>query len=221
VPATVHEFGSFRLDPSERLLLRDYQPVPLTPKAFDLLVYLVDHAGRLVGKQELMDALWPSTCVEETNLTFTMSVLRKALGDGQNGEQFIQTVPTRGYRFVAPVSDVNNRPVADITQAPSPRVWRSARFVAILGVLLGVIALVVAVLSDWRGRAAIPEPVRLTIPLPDATLATYAQPLPQISPDGKRVALIVASGSRIWLRDIGEQKAQPVASPQSTARSGG
>ena len=162
-----------------------------------------------------MDALWPSTCVEETNLTFTMSVLRKALGDGQNGEQFIQTVPTRGYRFVAPVTGVNNRPGADITQAPSPRVWRSARFVAILGVLLGVIALVVAALSHWRGRSAIPEPVRLTIPLPDATLATYAQPLPQISPDGRRVALIVASGSRIWLENFGEQKAQPLAGTEN------
>ena len=93
--------------------------------------------------------------------------------------------------------------------------WRSARFVAILGVLLGVIALVVAVLSDWRGRAAIPELVRLTIPLPDATLATYAQPLPQISPDGRRVALIVASGSRIWLENLGEQKAQPIAGTEN------
>ena len=215
MPATVHEFGSFRLDPSERLLLRADQPVPLTPKAFDLLVYLVDHAGRLVGKQELMDALWPSTCVEETNLTFTMSVLRKALGDSQNGEQFIQTVPTRGYRFVAPVTHVNNPPVGDITEAPSPRVWWRARFVAILGVLLGMIALVVAVLSYRHGRVAIPAPVRFTIPLPDATLATYAQPLPQISPDGKRVALIVASGSRIWLKDIGEQKVQPIAGTEN------
>ena len=103
MPATVYEFGSFRLDPSERLLLRGAQAVPVTPKAFDLLLYLVEHAGRLVGKQELMDALWPSTSVEETNLTFTISVLRKALGDGQNGEQCIQTVPTRGYRFVAPL----------------------------------------------------------------------------------------------------------------------
>jgi eukaryotic-like serine/threonine-protein kinase len=215
VPATVHEFGLFRLDPSERLLLRGHQLVPLTPKAFDLLVYLTDHAGRLVGKQELMDALWPSTSVEETNLTFTMSVLRKALGDGQNGEHFIQTVPTRGYRFVAPVIEVNNPADGDITQAAFPRVRSRVRFAAIVGVLLGVVALGVVVRSRWRGGAAIPEPVRLTIPLPDATLATYAQPLPQISPDGKRVALIVASGSRIWLKDIGEQKVQPIAGTEN------
>jgi Tol biopolymer transport system component len=178
-------------------------------------LYLVEHAGRLVGKHELMDALWPSTSVEETNLTFTISVLRKALGDGQTGEQFIQTVPTRGYRFVAPVTDVNDPPVGDTSEAPSPRMWWRGRFVAISGALLGVIAFVVAVLSYWQGRPAIPAAVRLTIPLPDATLATYAQPVPQISPDGKRVALIVASGSRIWLQDFGEQKAQPIAGTEN------
>jgi DNA-binding winged helix-turn-helix (wHTH) protein len=132
VPATVHEFGSFRLDATERLLLRGGQPVPLTPKAFDLLVYLVNHAGRLISKQELIAALWPNTFVEEANLTFTISALRKALGDGQNGEQFIQTVPTRGYRFVAPVTAVNTPPVGDATQAPDPRVWWRARPVALV-----------------------------------------------------------------------------------------
>ena len=78
--SSVHEFGLFRLDSAERLLLRDGQPVSLTPKAFDLLVYLVDHAGRLVTKQALMSALWPDSFVEESNLTFTVSALRKALG---------------------------------------------------------------------------------------------------------------------------------------------
>jgi hypothetical protein len=79
--SSVYEFGSFRLDSAERLLLRAGQPVPVTPKAFDLLVYLVDHAGRLVTKQTLMSALWPDSFVEEANLTFTVSALRKALGD--------------------------------------------------------------------------------------------------------------------------------------------
>ena len=98
-----YEFGPFRLDPAERLLLRDQQPVPLKPKAFDLLVLLVERHGRLLTKQQLMDALWPETSVEEGNLTHTISTLRKALGDGHDGDQFVETVPTRGYRFVAPV----------------------------------------------------------------------------------------------------------------------
>ena len=98
--APVYEFGPFRLDPSERLLLRDGQPIALKPKAFDLLVFLVERPGRLVPKRELMEGLWPGTFVEEANLTYTVSILRRALGD-QQGDQFLQTVPTRGYRFVA------------------------------------------------------------------------------------------------------------------------
>ena len=77
----------------------------LTPKAFDLLVYLVEHQGRLVEKSTLMSALWPDTIVEEANLAFQISALRKALDDGGNGETLIQTVPTRGYRFVGVVSE--------------------------------------------------------------------------------------------------------------------
>ena len=118
--SAVYQFGSFRLDVTERLLLRSGESVAVTPKAFDLLVYLVEHAGRLVAKQELMDALWPATFVEEANLAYTVSSLRKALADGQNGEHFIQTVPTRGYRFIAPVEVV-----AEPNDVPVPT--RSAR----------------------------------------------------------------------------------------------
>ena len=98
-----YQFGAFRLDPAERLLLRGGQPVSLTPKAFDLLIYLVEHHGRLVEKSTLMSALWPDTIVEEANLAFQISALRKALDDGGKGETLIQTVPTKGYRFVGVV----------------------------------------------------------------------------------------------------------------------
>jgi DNA-binding winged helix-turn-helix (wHTH) protein len=97
------EFGRFRLDPRERLCLRDDRAVPITPKAFDLLLYLVERHGHLVEKQELMHALWPNSIVEEGNLTFTISALRKVLDDSADGASAIQTIPTRGYRFVAPV----------------------------------------------------------------------------------------------------------------------
>ena len=105
-----YEFGPFRLDPAERLLLRDGQAVALTPKAFDLLVYLVEHHGHLVEKQSLMTALWPDTVVEEANLAYNVSALRKALGDGREDGRFIETVPTRGYRFVARVTVSSTRP---------------------------------------------------------------------------------------------------------------
>ena len=99
----IFEFGPFRLDPSERLCLRNGQSVSLTPKAFDLLVYLVERHGHLVEKQALIHALWPDSVVEEANLAYTVSALRKVLDDGEDGASVIQTVPTRGYRFVAPV----------------------------------------------------------------------------------------------------------------------
>ena len=102
-PGQIFEFGPFRLDPSERLCLRDGQPLSLTPKAFDLLVYLVERHGHLVVKQALMNALWPDSVVEEANLAYTVSALRKVLDDDADGASVIQTVPTRGYRFVAPV----------------------------------------------------------------------------------------------------------------------
>jgi eukaryotic-like serine/threonine-protein kinase len=102
-PERLFEFGRFRLDPRERLCLRDDRAVPMTPKAFDLLLYLVERHGHLVEKQELMHALWPNSIVEEGNLAFTISVLRKVLDDGADGASAIQTIPTRGYRFVAPV----------------------------------------------------------------------------------------------------------------------
>ena len=73
----IYEFGQFRLDLAERQLLRGGQSVALTPKAFDLLVYLVEHHGHLVEKQSLMTALWPDTIVEEANLAYTISALRK------------------------------------------------------------------------------------------------------------------------------------------------
>jgi eukaryotic-like serine/threonine-protein kinase len=99
----IFEFGPFRLDPSERLCLRNGQPVSLTPKAFDLLVRLVERHGHLVEKQALIHAVWPDSVVEEANLAYTVSALRKVLDDGEDGASVIQTVPTRGYRFVAPV----------------------------------------------------------------------------------------------------------------------
>ena len=95
------EFGPFRLVPEERQLLRDGQPVPLTPKSFDLLVVLVENAGHLIEKSELLNRVWPDSFVEEANLSVKMSELRRALGAAEDGSQYIETVPRSGYRFVA------------------------------------------------------------------------------------------------------------------------
>jgi len=98
-----YEFGRFRLDAEERVLLRDQDLVPLTPKVFDILLVLVERGGHLVEKDDLMKRVWPDTFVEEGNLTQNVSLLRKALGENPGSPQFIETVARRGYRFVAEV----------------------------------------------------------------------------------------------------------------------
>jgi DNA-binding winged helix-turn-helix (wHTH) protein len=100
----VWEFGPFRLNEAERLLLRAGEPVGLTPKVFDTLVALLEQSGHLVEKDELMERLWPGTFVEEGALTRNISDLRKTLGE----ERYVETVPKRGYRFVALVREVTD-----------------------------------------------------------------------------------------------------------------
>jgi predicted ATPase/DNA-binding winged helix-turn-helix (wHTH) protein len=97
-------FGPFRLLAAQRLLLEGDTPVRLGSRAFDILATLVERAGEVVGKEELIGRAWPQTFVEESNLKIQVSVLRRALGDGQGGHRYVVTVPGRGYNFVAPVS---------------------------------------------------------------------------------------------------------------------
>ena len=96
-------FGPFRLLAMQRLLLESNQPVRLGSRAFDILAALVERAGEVVGKEELIARAWPDTYVEEANLKIQVSALRRALGDGQGGNRYVITVPGRGYNFVAPV----------------------------------------------------------------------------------------------------------------------
>jgi TolB-like protein/tetratricopeptide (TPR) repeat protein len=104
--AVRYQFGPFELDPAEHRLLRDGVEVSLQLKAFETLCLLVENAGRLIKKEELLRQVWPDTLVEENNLNKNVSVLRKALGERSTGGAYIETIPRVGYRFVAPVSDI-------------------------------------------------------------------------------------------------------------------
>jgi len=104
-----YEFGPFRLEPEEHLLLRENVPISLSPKTFDLLVFLVKNYGRLVTKEEIMQAVWPESFVEEANLTVSISALRKALGE-KEGARHIETISKKGYRFVTLVREVTVTP---------------------------------------------------------------------------------------------------------------
>jgi DNA-binding winged helix-turn-helix (wHTH) protein/TolB-like protein/Flp pilus assembly protein TadD len=102
----IYEFGRFRLDGDEGILLKEGRPVPLTPKVFDLLLLLVENRGHLVPKEEIMSRLWPESFVEEVNVNRNISTLRRALNDSPNDRAYIETVSKRGYRFVAAVVEV-------------------------------------------------------------------------------------------------------------------
>ena len=110
MPATAYRFGPFVVDRVAYRVLHDGRPLDLTPKLLDLLLHLLDHAGNLVTKEALLDALWPDANVTDNALTQAVSELRQALGDDAAAPQFIKTVARRGYRFVAPVEVVVDAP---------------------------------------------------------------------------------------------------------------
>src|ERR1700692_3193968 len=112
----MYEFGPFRVDPAERMLLRDGNAVPVSAKAFDTLLMLVQRSGHLVEKAELIHTIWPDSFVEEGNLKVVICALRKLLEDDIGGPKYIQTVAKHGYRFVGEVRSVAKSEVA----LPSP-----------------------------------------------------------------------------------------------------
>lgn len=105
-PEQIYQFGAFRLDAEKRVLHKEGNPLALTPKVLETLLVLVERHGRVVEKEELMQRLWPDSFVEEANLTQNISVLRKVLGESPNQHRYIVTVPGRGYRFVAEVTEL-------------------------------------------------------------------------------------------------------------------
>ncbi len=149
-------FGAYRLNPTERLLLREQVPVPLPPKAFDALVVMVENRGRLLGKDELLKSVWPDSFVEEANLTQHVSILRKALRDGEDGLQYIETVPRHGYRFVAEVREFSSvaaassgTAAAEAAEARQGRVWKITVPVMVAALL---VALFVAGALSYRSH---------------------------------------------------------------------
>jgi|GEM_PF-142536 len=121
-----YEFGEFQLDVSERLLMRGETVIDLKPKVFDLLVLLVQNAGRLMEKETIFQSLWPDTVVEEANLNVSVSALRKALGDTASDPRYIETAPKRGYRFIARVTEKAVAPPPAVVETesltPPPRI---------------------------------------------------------------------------------------------------
>jgi DNA-binding winged helix-turn-helix (wHTH) protein/TolB-like protein/Tfp pilus assembly protein PilF len=189
----IFEFGRFRLDTEERVLLREGQPVPLTLKAFDLLLLLVENSGHIVEKDELMNRVWSGSFVEEGNLKVTVSMLRKALEDNQIENRLIETVPRRGYRFAASVRElstetsdvlVRERTTATITLESSENSEEQERRKTrvaekrssrvrwpVAMVFIAVIGLSIVGLYLWRNRPAPSPQVKSVAVLPFGPLA--------------------------------------------------
>jgi DNA-binding winged helix-turn-helix (wHTH) protein/TolB-like protein/Flp pilus assembly protein TadD len=122
-PAHLYEFGDFQLDTAKRLLLRlDGATVPLTPRVFETLLYMVEHHDTVLEKERLMEAVWPDSIVEENNLSQNISTLRRIFGEVPGSHSYIVTVPGRGYRFVAEVNDRtdNGSATGSVGQATRP-----------------------------------------------------------------------------------------------------
>lgn len=162
----VYKFGLFRLDPTRRLLSRDGQPISLTPTVFDVLVILVENAGRVVPKEELLDAVWPGRVVEESNIKQAVFTLRRALAP--EGDRMIVTAPGRGYRFAEPVSREPSPAPAPVPPPASTvrrlRLGRRAVWTGAGGLALLLLAVGIGV---WRWRAAPPVQGGRTVVLAD------------------------------------------------------
>src|SRR5438093_400514 len=119
--SNIYQFGPFRLDAPRRLLTRGDEPIPLTPKTYELPRIPVENRGRSLSRSGAITALWPNTFVEEANLSFQISTLRKALGE--EGANWIETAPKHGYRFTPEVVVEPGSPPAAVPQPTQPRRW--------------------------------------------------------------------------------------------------
>lgn len=204
------EFGDFRLDLAERLLFQGMASVAITPKAFETLRVLVERAGHLVEKDELMKTVWPDRFVEESNLTFNIKMIRKALGDNAAAPTFIETVPRRGYRFIAKVNNVGDEifPDAELRKPELKAGNRRRRTFGYLVPLFAAAGIIAIGLWLWYGRIGASEtsPPILAAAFSSESLSSSGRVLQAaISPDGKLLAYTNGLGSEkqsLWLREL-------------------
>lgn len=217
-------FGDFLLDKKEKTLFRSGEKIPLTPKAFELLVVLVENHSRLVEKSDLMNRVWADSFVEEGNLAYTMRLLRKALGDEAQQPEFIETVPRRGYRFIAAVEKigVEKKTANKISEQSlsgngnseiflpndNEKAEKPGRFLKILASALAVLLIAFSAVGIWyAGGAGFSQgPPVLDAAFASEKISTSGDVYnAAISPDGKTVVYVNGSGGKpqsVWIRQI-------------------
>ena len=183
--ANIYEFGEFQLDTAKRVLRRlDGTPVPLTSRVFETLLYMVEHHDAVLDKERIMEAVWPDSIVEENNLAQAISKLRQIFGETPGSHRYIVTVPGRGYRFVAEVTE-KTADAPDTAATTEPKAFESVtteagklsglparsqatrlplqRLPAKTGWLwaLAILAIVIVSLASWFFVRLTAHPVRL------------------------------------------------------------
>ena len=228
--AAVVQFGSYRIDLGQKLLFSGTDIVPLAPKAFETLLALVEEAGRVVEKEALLKRVWPDTFVEEGSLARNVSILRKVLGQNAEDQTFIETIPKRGYRFVAPVT--RSRSTGPVEPAPPPTVGaleptkkpeRTRRRIWGVAGVVTVVASVAAVgffVRPFRnGHPPAPTVLRLGFTLPASEPFSVYAGGPScaiaLSPDGTFVVYsaesVATNRSHLYVRRLDQFEARPIA----------
>jgi TolB-like protein/Tfp pilus assembly protein PilF len=166
----LYEFGPFRIEQGERLLRRGTEVIPLAPKAIETLLVLASSGGRVVEKEELIQRVWPDTFVEEGGLARNISLLRRVLGDGTAGHQYIETIPRRGYRFVAPVSEASHEqapagslavlPLANLSNDPAQDFFADGMTDELISYLMKLEALRVSSRTSVMAYKGVSKPLR-------------------------------------------------------------
>jgi Tol biopolymer transport system component/DNA-binding winged helix-turn-helix (wHTH) protein len=207
----LYRFEEFTIDREQKVLLRNGSRLAVAPKVFDTLLILIDNSGRIVEKEELMRRLWPDTFVEESNLTFNIQQLRKALGDNAREPRFIETVARRGYRFIAEVTENSTLPTGINSEVSNgnpavslPLPGRSYFSLAAVSVLVVGFFLVALWFARGRLNASASSAPILSASFKSEKFATGGTVRAVITPDGKYVAYTGETGGKetIWLRQL-------------------
>ena len=239
---TTHFYGfdNFVVDAGKSVLLRDGQSVPLTPKAFEILLVLVRNPGRVLKKEELLEEVWPDAYVDENNLPRNISSLRKALGEGPAEHKYIVTLPGQGYRFVAEVrqletpngaptrSLLESVPVGSVKPEPQTTVHEEVlssqpvitrpRWIGLVVVCAGLaLALAIGAYFLFQRLSHSSQPTTPQVKLWQLTFEPGLESDPSWSPDGRFIAYSSDQSGNfdIWVRSVGEGNSIQVTSSQA------
>jgi len=228
----IYEFHDIRIDPKGFRVVRGGSPISLEPKAFEVLLFLVENQGRLIEKKELLDRAWPGTIVTESAMTRVIADIRKALGDEAREPRFIETVPTKGYRFIAPVrkvpDDLAAAPVPPGGEVVSPPRRFPGRFLSLAAGATGLVILVAVGVWAMRNRPrGAPEGSVAPTQARQVTESLGLDVFPSFSPDGAQMAYasdrgggfeiyvrqLATGGREIQITSDGRDNLQPAWSP--------